>query len=102
MSDAFIALPGGFGTFEELLEVITLKLLCRHGKPIVILNSGGYYNKLKEAFTYIFEEKFADISFKDTFYFAPDAASVISYILDYKEKSLFKMRSKCLNNNLVQ
>lgn len=102
MSDAFIALPGGFGTFEELLEVITLKLLCRHGKPIVILNSGGYYDKLKEAFMFIFKEKFADISFKDTFYFAPSVDLAISYILNYKEIPLSEMHSKCLENDSVK
>lgn len=41
-SDAFIALPGGFGTLEELLEIITLKQLKYHNKPIVILNFDGF------------------------------------------------------------
>ena len=101
MSDAFVALPGGFGTFEELLEVITLKLLCEHAKPVVILNSDGYYNKLKEAFMFIFSEKFADISFIDTFFFAPSVDLAISYILNYEEKPLIKKHIKCLSDNLV-
>jgi uncharacterized protein (TIGR00730 family) len=44
-SDAFIALPGGFGTIEEIMEIITLKQLRYHAKPIVILNIGGYYDR---------------------------------------------------------
>lgn len=46
MSDACIALPGGVGTLEELLEIITWKQLGLYLKPIVILNTDGYYNPL--------------------------------------------------------
>ena len=47
-SDACIALPGGVGTLEELLEIITWKQLGLYLKPIVILNIDGYYNPLLE------------------------------------------------------
>lgn len=50
MADAIIALPGGCGTLEELLEVITWKQLGIINKPIVILNTDGYYNPLIEMF----------------------------------------------------
>ena len=46
LSDAFLALPGGFGTFEELFEVITWAQLGIHRKPIGLLNAGGYYDGL--------------------------------------------------------
>ena len=46
LSDGFIALPGGFGTFEELLETITWSQLRIHDKPIGILDVGGYYGFL--------------------------------------------------------
>ena len=46
MSDAAIALPGGCGTMEELLEVITWKQLGLYTKPIVIVNTNGYYDAL--------------------------------------------------------
>ncbi len=46
LSDACIALPGGVGTLEELLEIITWKQLGLYLKPIVILNTGGYYDAL--------------------------------------------------------
>ncbi|THU63153.1 hypothetical protein C4D60_Mb01t12710 [Musa balbisiana] len=45
-SDAFIALPGGYGTLEELLEVITWAQLGIHNKPVGLLNVDGYYNSL--------------------------------------------------------
>lgn len=47
LADAFIALPGGYGTFEELFEVITWAQLGMHGKPIGLLNVAGYFNALK-------------------------------------------------------
>lgn len=46
MSDACIALPGGVGTLEELLEIITWKQLGLYLKPIVIVNAGGYFDPL--------------------------------------------------------
>ncbi|GAA4325945.1 TIGR00730 family Rossman fold protein [Pontixanthobacter gangjinensis] len=46
LSDAFIALPGGFGTFEELFEIVTWAQLGLHRKPIGLLNIGGFYDDL--------------------------------------------------------
>lgn len=48
LSDAFIALPGGFGTFEELMEAITWLQLGIHKKTVIIFNMDGYYDKLIE------------------------------------------------------
>lgn len=45
-ADAFIALPGGLGTFEELFEVWTWRQLGYHARPIALLNTGGYYDRL--------------------------------------------------------
>jgi uncharacterized protein (TIGR00730 family) len=45
-SDAFIALPGGIGTFEELFEVWTWRQLGYHDKPLGLLNTGGYYDAM--------------------------------------------------------
>ena len=45
-SDAFIALPGGIGTFEEFFETLTLKQLGRHTKPMAVLNTLGYYEPM--------------------------------------------------------
>ncbi len=48
-AEAFIALPGGIGTFEEFIETLTLKQLGRHNKPMVLLNTLGYYGPLLSA-----------------------------------------------------
>lgn len=47
-ADAYVVLPGGIGTFEEFFEVLTLKQLGRHNKPMVMLNTLGYFNSLVE------------------------------------------------------
>jgi hypothetical protein len=45
-SDAFIVLPGGFGTLDELFEVLTWQTLKIHAKPVLLLNTNGFYDKL--------------------------------------------------------
>ena len=57
-SDALIALPGGSGTLEELLEAITLKRLKLHDLPIFILNTNGYFDPLIEMLNRTVDEKF--------------------------------------------
>ena len=59
-TDAIIALPGGSGTLEELLEVITLKRLGLYTKPIIIVNTSGYYDPLIELFTRSVNEELMD------------------------------------------
>lgn len=83
MADAFIALPGGFGTMEEMLEVITLKQLQRHNKAVVFLNTNGFYNHLAAAFEHIFHENFAKPAYRELYYFASDPADAIRHIEDY-------------------
>ena len=58
LSDAVIALPGGCGTLEELLEVITWKQLGLYLNPIVILNINGYFDPLLEMFRKAVDEHF--------------------------------------------
>ena len=48
-ADAFIVVPGGIGTYEEFFEILTLKQLCRHDKPIAIYNLDGYYDEINAA-----------------------------------------------------
>ncbi|KAM0937655.1 putative LOG family protein [Dioscorea sansibarensis] len=59
-ADAFIALPGGYGTMEELLEMITWSQLGIHEKPVGLLNVDGYYNSLLELFDKGVEEGFIE------------------------------------------
>jgi len=57
-TDAVIALPGGCGTLEELMEVFTLKRLGQFTKPIILLNTNGFYNPLIEMIEKMIHEKF--------------------------------------------
>lgn len=58
LSDGVIALPGGCGTMEELLEIITWKQLGLYLKPIIILNIEGFYNPLLEMLQHAIDERF--------------------------------------------
>ena len=57
-SDAFIALPGGFGTFEEFFEVLTWAQIGIHSKPIGLLNTDGYFDTLLKFFDEVKENGF--------------------------------------------
>jgi uncharacterized protein (TIGR00730 family) len=58
LADAIIALPGGCGTLEELLEIITWRQLGIFHKPIVILNTNGYYDHLLKMLQHCIDEQF--------------------------------------------
>ena len=84
LSDGLIALPGGFGTLEELSEMIVQKQLGYNNKPIVILNHNGFYNKLTEFFNVIIEENFANRQLSEGLYFvAQTPEEAVQYLLNY-------------------
>lgn len=56
-TEAMVALPGGIGTFEELLECLTWKQLGLHTCPVVILNTDGYYDRLLDCIDYMIDEQ---------------------------------------------
>ena len=58
LSSGFVTLPGGVGTLEELLEIITWKQLGLYLKPIVVLNTGGYYDPLLQQLQRAVDEQF--------------------------------------------
>ena len=84
MADAFIALPGGFGTLEELLEIITLKQLEYHQKPIIIVNTDGFYDKLFDFFEVFYSRNFAKRDFQFLFHIAKDSIDAMEYLKNYK------------------
>lgn len=97
LADAFIALPGGFGTLEELCEVLTLKQLEYHQKPIVIINTSGFYNKLLDFFEVFYSNNFAKHDYKALYYIAEHAGDAIDYIKNYQP---VKLESKWFKANL--
>jgi len=82
-SDAFIALPGGYGTLEEILEIITLKQLRYHNKPIVILNINHFYDKLLEQFETFVHQQFAKKECNQLYFVTGDISSALDYIDSY-------------------
>lgn len=82
-SDAFIALPGGYGTLEEILEIITLKQLKYHNKPIVILNVDGFYDQLLNQFALIINERFAKPECREFYLITSQVSAALSYIDSY-------------------
>jgi uncharacterized protein (TIGR00730 family) len=58
LSDAFVAMPGGFGTFDELFEIITWHQLSLHTKPIAVYNVAGYYDPLLQMIASMRNENF--------------------------------------------
>ncbi len=85
MADAFIVLPGGIGTFEEFFQVLTLKQLGRHVKPIAIFNINGYYEDLENFLIKSAEEKFIRNNCALLYGYLDDAEKVIEYIENDKQ-----------------
>lgn len=79
-TDAVIALPGGCGTFEELLEVITLKRLGIYLKPIVIVNQERFYDPLIALFRHSVNERFMDERHLEMFSVVTDVGEVLEAI----------------------
>jgi uncharacterized protein (TIGR00730 family) len=59
-SDAFVVLPGGFGTLDEAFEIITWKQLQLHEKPVIIFNDGGFWQPLIDLMEHMIEKGFAN------------------------------------------
>jgi hypothetical protein len=85
--DAVVALAGGTGTLEELLEAITLKKLGLFTKPIIILNTNGYYDPLKEMLKRCAEERFMRTQHLEMWSFVEKPEDVIPMIKNTKEWS---------------
>ncbi|OIS96185.1 PREDICTED: cytokinin riboside 5'-monophosphate phosphoribohydrolase LOG3 isoform X2 [Nicotiana attenuata] len=82
-SDAFIALPGGYGTLEELLEVITWAQLGIHDKPVGLLNVDGYYNSLLSFIDKAVEEGFISPNAREIIVSAPTAKELVKKLEEY-------------------
>lgn len=87
-ADAFIALPGGFGTLEEVLEILTLKQLRFHNKPIVLANIEGYYAHLAEMFEHLYAHHFSKPDYRVLYHVAPSIDDVLTYIETYTPPDL--------------
>ncbi len=84
LADGFVALPGGFGTLEEILEIITLKQLQYHAKPVVFLDTAGFYQDLLRLFSRIFEDGFARPEFSGLYHLVAEPDEAVRYLLGYQ------------------
>ncbi|KAH0452085.1 hypothetical protein IEQ34_019384 [Dendrobium chrysotoxum] len=82
-ADAFIALPGGYGTLEELLEVITWAQLGIHRKPVGLLNVNGYYNSLLSFMDTAVSEEFISEKARLIIVSAPTPNELVRKLEDY-------------------
>ncbi|KAL1821217.1 hypothetical protein DCAR_0417605 [Daucus carota subsp. sativus] len=82
-ADAFIALPGGYGTLEELLEVITWAQLGIHRKPVGLLNVDGYYNSLLSFIDKAVDEGFISPTARRIIVSAPTAKDLVRELEEY-------------------
>jgi uncharacterized protein (TIGR00730 family) len=77
-SDAFLALPGGFGTLEELFEVVTWRQLGYHDKPIAVVNLDGYFDALLDFCDRARDAGFVRPADRDALRASPDPAAAIA------------------------
>lgn len=76
-ADAVVVLPGGAGSLDELMEVLTWAQLGLHAKPIVLLNTDGYWNPLLTLMHHVVDEGFADASLLSLFTVRDDVADAL-------------------------
>ena len=84
LSDAFIALPGGYGTFEEFCEVLTWTQLGLHRKPCGVLNVERYYDPLLALFDHAVAEQFVKPAHRGIVIADDNVESLVARLLEYK------------------
>ncbi|HJW13502.1 MAG TPA: TIGR00730 family Rossman fold protein [Thermoanaerobaculia bacterium] len=80
LSDAFVAFPGGFGTLEEIIEMLTWKQLGIHGKPIVFANIGGYFDPLLAQFDLAIRRRYARPEDRILYAVAHDTKAILTML----------------------
>jgi len=85
-ADAFIALPGGIGTLEEVIEILSMKQLGLTEKPLVFVNTNNFYDGLISSLQNMVDLKFAKSSTLELFAVCPDPLSALEFIFSYQPK----------------
>ena len=83
LADAFIALPGGLGTLDELFEILAWAQLGIHGKPVGLLNTDGYYDSLMTFLDHVERESFLRLNHRTTIVNAPHAANMLDLLASH-------------------
>jgi uncharacterized protein (TIGR00730 family) len=82
-SDAFACLPGGFGTLDEVMEILTWKQLGIHDKPVVFVNIDGYYDHMRDLFDRMVDEGLLKGEYVPLYHFVDDVAGLFEYLSTY-------------------
>lgn len=86
LADAFLALPGGIGTLEELMEIFTWKQLKYHDKPVGLLNINGYYDTLLSFLDKMVTEGFLDKKIKESLIVVNNTEDVLERLSSMQEE----------------
>jgi uncharacterized protein (TIGR00730 family) len=92
LADGFIALPGGFGTLEEIIEAITWAQLGFHAKPCGLLNVGGYFDALQQFIAHAVAEQFIRSQHHGILQVADSAAALLEKFAAYRAPVIQKWR----------
>jgi len=87
-ADAFVVLPGGFGTMEEFMEVLTLKQLGYHNKPIALVNTERFFEPLLALADHFYRTRFAGKHTRRLYHVAPDPVDALDYIDAYEPEQV--------------
>lgn len=90
-ADAFVMVPGGIGTFDEFFEILTLKQLGRHNKPIAIFNQNGYYNSITALLENAIKEGFMTEKNRKLLGVFETGEELLSYFENYKSEDISKL-----------
>ena len=85
ISDGFIILPGGYGTIEELMTIVSGKINKLFDKPIVIINHNGFYNSLILFLDELADKNFSKVDLKDIVFITDDINLALNYFESYKK-----------------
>jgi len=84
LSDAFVALPGGFGTMDEMFEMLTWAQLGLHRYPCAFLDVRGYYRDLRAMMDHMVAERFVRPEQRDSLWFGDDMAALFDWMQAYR------------------
>lgn len=84
LSDAFVALPGGFGTMDEMFEMLTWAQLGLHRCPCAFLDVRGYYRDLRAMIGHMVDESFVRTAQRDSIWFGDDIATLFEWMEHYE------------------
>jgi uncharacterized protein (TIGR00730 family) len=90
LSDGFVALPGGWGTIEEIFEVLTWGQLGFHSKPCGLLNIAGYYDHLNAFLEHAINEAFVKTDYRPMIMVEKDPARLLQNFRDYRAPKVRK------------